>query len=140
MKTLSPKRGEQPCVRIGNQLTPILSGKAGKFNGSVFQPRFHAPVLRWREQNRSRQLQRRAGAMSGYRGGYFVCPFYSRDYKDYLNCEGGQIKMPKEALDDYMARYCANSTAWRSCTIARALLLNYERKERHDKQAKDRRA
>ena len=104
MKTLSPKRGEQPCVRIGNQLTPILSGKAGKFNGSVFQPRFHAPVLRWREQNRSRQLQRRAGAMSGYRGGYFVCPFYSRDYKDYLNCEGGQIKMPKEALDDYMAR------------------------------------
>ena len=58
----------------------------------------------------------------------------------YLNCEGGQIKMPKEALDDYMARYCANSTAWRSCTIARALLLNYERKERHDKQAKDRRA
>ena len=48
--------------------------------------------------------------------------------------------MPKEALDDYMARYCANSTAWRSCTIARALLLNYERKERHDKQAKDRRA
>ena len=27
----------------------------------------------------------------------------------YLNCEGGQIKMPKEALDDYMARYCANS-------------------------------
>ena len=22
--------------------------------------------------------------MSGYRGGYFVCPFYSRDYKDYL--------------------------------------------------------
>ena len=41
----------------------------------------------------------------------------------YLNCEGGQIKMPKEALDDYMARYCANSTAWRSCTIARALLL-----------------
>ena len=58
----------------------------------------------------------------------------------YLNCEGGQIKMPKEALDDYMARYCANSTAWRSCTIARALLPNYERKERHDKQAKDRRA
>ena len=86
MKTLSPKRREQPCVRIGNQLTPILSGKAGKFNGSVFQPRFHAPVLRWREQNRSRQLQRRAGAMSGYRGGYFVCPFYSRDYKDYCLC------------------------------------------------------
>ena len=59
--------------------------------------------------------------MSGYRGGCFACPFYSRDYRDYLNCEGGQLKMPKEALDDYMARY-------------------YERKERHDKQAKDRRA
>ena len=49
--------------------------------------------------------------MSGYRGGCFACPFYSRDYRDYLNCEGGQLKMPKEALDDYMARYCANSTA-----------------------------
>lgn len=42
--------------------------------------------------------------MSGYRGCCFACPFYSRDYRDYLNCEGGQLKMPKEALDDYMAQ------------------------------------
>lgn len=66
--------------------------------------------------------------MSGYRGGYFVCPFYSRDYRDYLNCEGGQIRLPKETLDDYTICYCA-SEAWNRCTVARALLLNYERKE-----------
>ena len=78
--------------------------------------------------------------MSGYRGGYFVCPFYSRTTKTISTARAGRSKCRKEALDDYMARYCANSTAWRSCTIARALLLNYERKERHDKQAKDRRA
>ena len=37
--------------------------------------------------------------MSGYRGGIFVCPYYSRDYRDYLNCEGAQVKLPKEELD-----------------------------------------
>lgn len=46
--------------------------------------------------------------MSGYRGGIFKCPFYSRDYRDYLNCEGAQVKLPKEELDEYTRRYCAN--------------------------------
>ena len=41
--------------------------------------------------------------MSGYRGGIFKCPFYSR-------------------------RYCANEE-WRHCPIARALALHYERTE-----------
>lgn len=63
--------------------------------------------------------------MSGYRGGVFKCPFYSRDYRDYLNCEGAQVKLPKEELDEYTRRYCANEE-WRHCPIARALLLHYE--------------
>lgn len=57
--------------------------------------------------------------MSGYRGGIFKCPFYSRDYRDYLNCEGAQVKLPKEELDEYTRRY----------PIARALTLHYERTE-----------
>lgn len=34
--------------------------------------------------------------MSGYRGGIFKHQFYSRDYRDYLNCEGAQVKLPKK--------------------------------------------
>lgn len=67
-------------------------------------------------------------AVSGYRGGIFKCPFYSRDYRDYLNCEGAQVKLPKEELDEYTRRYCANEE-WRRCPIARALTLHYERTE-----------
>nr|DAZ40901.1 MAG TPA: hypothetical protein [Caudoviricetes sp.] len=66
--------------------------------------------------------------MSGYRGGVFKCPFYSRDYRDYLNCEGAQVKLPKEELAEYTRRYCANKE-WRRCPIDRALLLHYERTE-----------
>ena len=66
--------------------------------------------------------------MSGYRGGIFVCPYYSRDYRDYLNCEGAKLTLPKEELDEYTRRYCA-SEEWRRCHIARALTLHYERTE-----------
>lgn len=38
--------------------------------------------------------------MSGYRGGCFACPFYSRDYRDYLNCEGGQYIIGVGLRDD----------------------------------------
>lgn len=69
--------------------------------------------------------------MSGYRGGAFRCPFYSRDYRDYLNCEGAQIRLPKAELDEYARRYCANEE-WRHCPIARAMLLHYERTENHE--------
>jgi hypothetical protein len=64
--------------------------------------------------------------VSGYRAGIFKCPFYSRDYRDYLNCEGAQVKLPKEELDEYTRRYCANEE-WRRCPIARALTLHLER-------------
>lgn len=56
--------------------------------------------------------------MSGYRGGIFKHQFYSRDYRDYLNCEGAQVKLPKEELDEYARRYCANEE-WRRCPISR---------------------
>ena len=67
--------------------------------------------------------------MSGYRGGIFKCPYYSRDYREYLNCEGAKIVLPKEELDEYTRRYCA-SEEWRRCPIARALTLHYERTEK----------
>ena len=66
--------------------------------------------------------------MSGYRGGVFKCPYYSRDYRDHLNCEGAKLKLPKEVLDEYTRRYC-RSEEWRRCPIARALTLHYERTE-----------
>ena len=36
--------------------------------------------------------------------------------------------LPKEELDEYTRRYCANEE-WRRCPIARALTLHYERTE-----------
>lgn len=65
--------------------------------------------------------------MSGYRGGIFRCPFYGRDYKDYLNCEGAQLRMRKRVLDRYTKHYCAG--AWEQCSIARRLVEEYEAKE-----------
>lgn len=71
--------------------------------------------------------------MSGYRGGIFKCPFYSRDYREYLNCEGCQLRMQKRVLDGYAKRYCA-SDSWKECTVARILLKKYESEEReHEK-------
>ena len=66
--------------------------------------------------------------MSGYRGGHFPVPVLLAGLRDYLNCEGAQVKLPKEELDEYTRRYCANEE-WRRCPIARALTLHYERTE-----------
>lgn len=65
--------------------------------------------------------------MSGYRGGIFKCPFYSRDYREYLNCEGAQLRLAKSPLDDYTKQFCAGE--WEDCTIAQTLLKSYEREE-----------
>lgn len=65
--------------------------------------------------------------MSGYRGGIFKCPFYARDYKDYLNCEGAQLRLKRRSLDRYTQEYCAGE--WRRCSIARRLLQSYERED-----------
>lgn len=123
----TPERGARP--ELDAEIHP--AGRSGQ--------RVSLCAGTWHDMAAGRSCAQPAagGNMSGYRGGCPVCPFYSRDYRDYLNCEGGQLKMPKEALGDYMARYCANPAAWRRCTVARALLLNYERNEKHDEQAED---
>lgn len=67
-------------------------------------------------------------AVSGYRGGIFKCPFYSRDYRDYLNCEG----RPSQTAERRAGRiYAALLRQRRMATlpIARALTLHYERTE-----------
>lgn len=63
--------------------------------------------------------------MSGYRGGIFRCPFYARDYKDHLNCEGAQLRMRKRLLDRYVRQYCAGE--WERCSVARRLVESYEK-------------
>lgn len=68
--------------------------------------------------------------MSGYRGGVFKCPFYSRDYRDHLNCEGAQLRLEKKSLDEYTRQYCAD--AWRACTVAQELMRSYEREKKDE--------
>lgn len=65
----------------------------------------------------------------GYSNRLWVCPYYTRDYKDHMSCEGGRVEFPSvKATRDYMARYCA-SNEWESCTLARALTEHYDEKE-----------
>lgn len=65
--------------------------------------------------------------MSGFRGGVFKCPFYARDYRDHLNCEGAQLRLAKTTLDNYVQQYCTGN--WERCTVARELMKAYETDE-----------
>lgn len=62
---------------------------------------------------------------------FFQCPFWKQSGKSAgapSICEGCQLNFAgKEEREAYLTRYCANETGWRSCTIARNLLISYER-------------
>ncbi len=59
------------------------------------------------------------------------CPFFKWDERQKVACEGRcVVSMPdrKSALS-FMDRYCADLNGWRGCSIAKALLDYYDRKE-----------
>ena len=58
---------------------------------------------------------------------YWSCPYFQWDGKTCVNCEGGRISIPSEAIAvDYMYRYCASAKGWKNCTVAKALTKCYE--------------
>lgn len=60
----------------------------------------------------------------------YDCPFWKWDEKLCTHCEGGRMTFPNDdAKQDYIARYCANLTGWKDCTIASSLMDYYERTE-----------
>lgn len=59
----------------------------------------------------------------------FVCPYYQQTREKRVCCEGGsRVSFPdKQAMADYVARYCANLPDWSRCTLARARSRYHER-------------
>ncbi|MBQ9980169.1 MAG: hypothetical protein IJP23_03835 [Oscillospiraceae bacterium] len=58
----------------------------------------------------------------------YVCPFWQRDIKSNLYCEGARLDFKNGAtLRDYARRYCADIHGWRCCSIAAALNEQYEK-------------
>ena len=50
------------------------------------------------------------------------CPFFKREEKLKLSCEGAKLKFPdKDARSEFVLGYCANSYNWRKCPIAHCL-------------------
>lgn len=59
----------------------------------------------------------------------WACPFYRNDRKGKIYCEGGCVQMRKRTLDGYAERFCGSVEGWEKCSIARALVEEYERSE-----------
>lgn len=59
-----------------------------------------------------------------------VCPFYVKDSREKMWCEGGTIKLPdREARHEIVMEYCSNMRNYKNCTICRMLMNYYDRKE-----------
>lgn len=66
----------------------------------------------------------------GYSNRTFICPFYVRDHRDKMRCEGGTVRLADlRSTLRYMNSYCA-SYDWERCTLARALEEFYEGREK----------
>ena len=59
----------------------------------------------------------------------WCCPYYKWDGKGTVHCEGGKLKLPPAAAEDYIRTYCADNPGWRRCTVARAVTRFYEQLE-----------
>lgn len=68
---------------------------------------------------------------TGYSGKGWECPFFRSDRKQEVNCEGGCVKFANgKTFKAYTEGYCANLQGWRRCTLASALLQQYEEREK----------
>lgn len=66
----------------------------------------------------------------GYTKLYWKCPFYGYDERSCVHCEqGSRVKFKDiKTIRDYERKYCA-SMNYDGCSIARALMEEYERKD-----------
>lgn len=54
------------------------------------------------------------------------CPFYKRNKRKKLHCEGGVIKFHnKDSCEEYREKYCSNNSCWKKCTVAASLIQYY---------------
>lgn len=58
-----------------------------------------------------------------------ICPFYTKEAKNKLYCEGGTIKPPdNEARREIVYKYCASMEDYKNCTIYQMLMNYYDRR------------
>ncbi len=63
-------------------------------------------------------------------GRRWACPFFRTDRERGLKCEAGGLSFADaQTWREYTRQYCAAAQGWRGCTLARALLRQYERQE-----------
>ena len=83
------------------------------------------------KNNQPKSNEKEIKTMScGYSNRNWACPFFVRDEKQKVICEGGgpAFEDPRR-FNDFVSEYCANVPGWNNCTLARALKRQYERDE-----------
>lgn len=67
----------------------------------------------------------------GYSGRNWQCPFFRWDEREGLHCEGGCVRFrSKETYSGYTKQFCCRTDGWEKCTLAKALIGQYEEEER----------
>lgn len=62
-----------------------------------------------------------------------VCPYYKKETKDKMYCEGGTIKPPDlKAKSELVYKHCASMENYKNCTIYQ-MLTNYYDRMYHDR-------
>lgn len=65
---------------------------------------------------------------TGYSSRTWTCPFFQWDERRKVHCEGGGIAFTDgETFSAYAEKYCGSLEGWKACSIAAALLKQYER-------------
>lgn len=65
-----------------------------------------------------------------YTSRVWVCPFYRRHERQAVHCEGGSAAFSKrETFREYAEMYCADLPGWKRCSLAAALLRQYDRED-----------
>ena len=64
----------------------------------------------------------------------FKCPFFCRDEKTTVFCEGGsKMCFPSvPSIKRHFEEHCCHIPGWRTCSVAAMLLHHYEREYNHD--------
>jgi len=64
--------------------------------------------------------------MSHYSNRTWICPFFKRDEKNAIFCEGGKVYFPEaKRCQEFASEYCG-SHEYKKCTIAKMLFKHYE--------------
>lgn len=66
----------------------------------------------------------------GYSNKTWCCPFFKRDERMSVHCEGGQVRFDHWTIRNlYINQYCASVSGWEMCTIAKSQLWKYEKEK-----------